>query len=202
MFAACGTKTADNENISSETTNSVSTENHELNIVTHAAEQQVMETTTEVHEEATLESVNEESTVENEEQPYITMYYQEQDIVDVAKVLQRECGGVPSKTEQACVAWCVLNRVDATGDSIYNVVRAPHQFAFSESTVAEDTIVDLARDVLLRWNNEKNGLENVGRVLPKEYTYFHGDGVHNYFRNSYDGNYDVWDYSYESPYEN
>lgn len=132
---------------------------------------------------------------------YIT-YFTEDDATDLAKVLLRECGGIPSKTEQACVAWCVLNRADEYNSSVYDVLREPNQFAFSESTEVRDDLYELAKDVLCRWNDEKNGIMDSGRVLPQEYTYFHGDGVHNYFRNAFSGNYDTWDYSLESPYEN
>lgn len=135
------------------------------------------------------------------EQEYIT-YFADDDAIDLAKVLVRECGGVSSKTEQACVAWCVLNRVDEYGSSVYDVLREPNQFAFSESAEVREDLYELAKDVLRRWNDEKNGIANSGRVLPQEYIYFHGDGVHNYFRNTFSGNYDIWDYSLESPYEN
>lgn len=149
-------------------------------------------------QETTSEQVTEQETVS--EDTYIT-YFTEDDIKDIAKLLLRECGGVPSKTEQACVAWCVLNRVDEYDSSIHEVLRSPNQFAFYESTEIQDDLYDLAKDVLSRWNDERNGISDVGRVLPKEYTYFHGDGVHNYFRNSFDGDYETWDYSLESPYE-
>lgn len=144
----------------------------------------------------------EEVTVETEEEPYITIYYTEQDVIDIAKVLYNECRGVGSKTEQACVAWTILNRVDNQGLSISEVIRAKNQFAFNESTTVDDSLLDLASDVLWRWNSEKNGEAEVGRVLPKEYTYFAGRGGHNYFRNGFDGEYSIWDYSLESPYEN
>lgn len=144
----------------------------------------------------------EEVTVETEEEPYIMIYYTEQDVIDIAKVLYNECRGVGSKTEQACVAWTILNRVDSQGLSISEVIRAKNQFAFNESTTVDDSLLDLASDVLLRWNSEKNGEAEVGRVLPKEYTYFAGRGGHNYFRNGFDGEYSIWDYSLESPYEN
>lgn len=142
-----------------------------------------------------------EEEVVEAESDYIT-YFTEDDATDLAKVLLRECGGIPSKTEQACVAWCVLNRVDEYNSSVYAVLREPNQFAFSESTEVRDDLYELAKDVLCRWNDEKNGIMDSGRVLPQEYTYFHGDGVHNYFRNAFSGNYDTWDYSLESPYEN
>lgn len=162
-------------------------------LFTSCAATSVLET-----QETTVEQVTEQETVS--EDTYIT-YFTEDDIKDIAKLLLRECGGVPSKTEQACVAWCVLNRVDKHDSSIHEVLRSPNQFAFYELTEIQDDLYDLAKDVLSRWNDEKNGISDVGRVLPKEYTYFHGDGVHNYFRNSFDGDYETWDYSLESPYE-
>lgn len=147
----------------------------------------------------TVETMEEE--VNEPELEYIT-YFTEDDAADLAKVLLRECGGISSKTEQACVAWCVLNRVDEYGSSIYDVLREPNQFAFSDTTEVRDDLYELAKDVLWRWNDEKNGITDSGRVLPQEYIYFHGDGVHNYFRNAFSGDYDTWDYSLESPYEN
>ena len=144
----------------------------------------------------------EEIVTETADEPYITIYYTEQDVIDIAKVLYNECRGVGSKTEQACVAWTVLNRADNQGVSISEVVRAKNQFAFSENTIIDDTLLDLASDVLWRWNMEKNGEAEVGRVLPKDYTYFAGRDGHNYFRNGFSDNYSIWDYSLESPYEN
>lgn len=132
------------------------------------------------------------------------MYYTEDEVVMVAKVLKRECGGLSSVTEQACVAWAVCNRVDSDefdGDTISEIVTARHQFAYYSSTEVDDELYELALDVLSRWNAERNGEVSVGRVLPKDYTYFTGDGVHNYFRNAYKGSYSIWDYSLPSPYE-
>lgn len=126
--------------------------------------------------------------------------YEESDIVDIAKVLYRECGSLPSDTEKACVAWTILNRVDAYGSTVYSVVRQPNQFAFRSSSPVRDDLYALAKDVLDRWNAEKNGAADSGRVLPHEYMWFYGDGRHNYFRNAYSGNYKIWDYSLPSPY--
>lgn len=135
-----------------------------------------------------------------EEDLYI-QHYTEQDVIDIAKVLYHECRGVPSKTEQACVAWTILNRVDCYDSTVYSVVRSPNQFAFYERAPVWDELLDLAHDVLDRWSREKNGETNVGRVLPKEYIYFNGINGHNYFRDNYSGSYNIWDYSLESPYE-
>ena len=131
-----------------------------------------------------------------------TMYYTDQDAEILAKVLWRECGNVKSMTEQACVAWTVLNRVDFYGKSVYDIASEPHQFVYVENTPIHEKVLALAYDVLDRWNFEKNGFGEDGRVLPKEYMHFKGDGSHNYFRNAYNYPYDIWDYSYDSPYDN
>lgn len=130
-----------------------------------------------------------------------TKTYTRQDAIDIAKVLYNECRGVDSKTERACVAWTVLNRVDNRNSSIYKIVREKYQFAFRESTPVDDSLLELAYDVLDRWCRESAGESNVGRVLPKDYEFFGGSGAHNVFRNSYKDPYDIWDYSYNSPYE-
>lgn len=133
--------------------------------------------------------------------PELKVYYTDSDATMIAKVLYRECGGVPSKVEQACVAWVILNRVDngRYGSSISAVITAPSQFAWSSSTTVRQDLLDLAYDVLNRWNLEKNGYTDVGRVLPSNYLYFHGDGRHNYFKTSVNSGY-YWDYSLPSPY--
>lgn len=165
----------------------------------HAVQSGITEIVTETMPEETTEI--KETEISKPEPEYI-LYFTEEDVSDLAKLMLIECGGVESKTEQACVAWCVLNRVDEYVSSIHDVLREPTQFALSESTEVRDDLYELANDVLSRWNDEKNGISNSGRVLPQEYTYFHGDGVHNYFRNAFSGNYDTWDYSLESPYDN
>lgn len=130
-----------------------------------------------------------------------SQYYTDQDAVDLAKVLWKECGGINSKTEQACVAWTVLNWVDIDGISVQKEVRKPGRFAFYESTRVDKDMLELAYDVLNRWSAEKDGVADVGRVLPRDYLYFEGHGGHNHFRNAFKGNYTVWDYSLPSPYD-
>ena len=141
------------------------------------------------------------TTTNSESNKHTVIYYTDSDAIDIAKVLYRECRGVPSVTEQACVAWTILNRVDNNNASIHDVVSSPHQFAFSENTPVDETLLNLAYDVLERWNSEKNGETNVGRVLPESYLWFEGHSGHNYFRNRYDGDFTVWSYYLESPYE-
>lgn len=152
-------------------------------------------------ETTVVETTEETTTVETEAEQIYIQYYTEQDAIDIAKVLYAECGGVPSVTEQACVAWTILNRVDKYESTVYSVVRAPNQYAFRSGSPVNDDLLDLAYDVLDRWNREKNGETGVGRVLPPEYTFFEGDGSHNHFRDNYNGSYNIWDYSLESPYE-
>lgn len=141
------------------------------------------------------------TTTNSESNKHTVIYYTDSDAIDIAKVLYRECRGVPSVTEQACVVWTILNRVDNNNASIHDVVSSPHQFAFTENTPVDETLLNLAYDVLERWNSEKNGETNVGRVLPESYLWFEGHSGHNYFRNQYDGDFTVWSYSLESPYE-
>lgn len=127
--------------------------------------------------------------------------YTDSDAIDIAKVLYGECRGVSSTTERACVVWTILNRVDSNNSTIHDVVSSPQQFAFAENTPVDETLLSLAYDVLERWNDEKNGEINVGRVLPASFCWFKGRDSHNYFRNQYNGDYIVWNYSLESPYE-
>lgn len=133
----------------------------------------------------------------------MVMYFNEDDVIALAKVLYNECRGIPSDIEKACVGWAACNRVDAGyGNTIYEVLTAPNQFAYWNNTPITEELYNLATDVLTRWNNEKNGIEDVGRVLQSDYLWFRGDGKHNYFRDSFSGKYNIWDYSLANPYEN
>lgn len=132
--------------------------------------------------------------------PY-TARYTEEEVEIVAKILYRECRGIPSDTEKACVVWTMCNRVDAGyADTIKAVATAELQYAWYPDTPVWDELYDLAKDVLNRWSRESAGFTGSGRVLPKDYLWFSGDGDHNHFRNKYRGG-TRWDYSLESPYE-
>lgn len=120
----------------------------------------------------------------------------------IAKVVYGEAGNC-SKTEKAAVIWCVLNRVDDNRfpDNITDVITQENQFSgYYESNFAYSEYVELANDVMTRWIFEKTAVGDIGRVIPKEYMWFYGDGKHNYFRDQYNGNYNIWDWSLESPY--
>jgi hypothetical protein len=125
-----------------------------------------------------------------------------EEVEALAKVVYREARGC-SKIEQAAVIWCILNRVDSPEryfpDTILEVIKQPHQFAYTEDTPLWPSHVSLAEDVLQRWHEEKNGAEDVGRVLPAGYMYFVGDGKHNYFTQEFRSR-EYWTWSLPSPY--
>lgn len=107
---------------------------------------------------------------------------------------------VSSDMQIAATMWCVCNRCDAWGLNVVEAVCAPGQFCgWSSGNPLDDHLYKLAIDVLTRWELEHAGAENVGRVLPAEYLWFTGDGLHNYFRDDWpDGN--VWDWSLPDVY--
>lgn len=128
--------------------------------------------------------------------------YSESDVELIAKTVWQEARGIPSKAEQAAVVWCILNRVDDDrwGDTIAEVVTAPHQFAYDAGAPVTDELRQLAEDVLERWKREKEGETEVGRVLPAGYVFFDGDGSHNHFRREYEHTGEYWEFEAESPY--
>ena len=117
------------------------------------------------------------------------------------------CGeaGICSRTEQAAVVWCILNRVDSTDpyypDDIIAVITQPGQFhGYKAEQPVEPELYELALDVIGRWQQEKDGEPDTGRVLPADYLFFSGDGIRNYFRKDWRGG-TTWDWSLPSPYE-
>lgn len=202
-FAAPVMSKQDNEKNVTKKTTDTTIHNEEKSTEIENDTSPVEEIQEEISEEI-VDDTQDETPVTQEETPVVeyAKCYSDKDAADIAKVLYKECRGVPSKTEQACVAWTILNRVDLHSSTIYKIVRAPHQYAFSESTIVDEELLSLAYDVLERWNSEKNGVTDSGRVLPKEYIYFNGRDGRNWFRDKYDGSYNTWDYSLSSPYEN
>jgi hypothetical protein len=85
-------------------------------------------------------------------------------------------------------------------DDIIGVVTQANQFhGYNPDNPVEPELLSLVEDVLARWAAEGDGAD-AGRVLPKEYLFFSGDGYHNYFRTEWDGG-STWDWSLTSPYE-
>lgn len=122
----------------------------------------------------------------------------------MARCMWGECRGMPTKMEQAAVAWCILNRVDDDRwpNTIKGVITQPSQFTgYLSSNPVDEELLDLAIDVLERWEREKNGEEKVGRVLPREYCFFVSSGTgHNNFSTTWPVGREIWDWSLEDPY--
>lgn len=126
-----------------------------------------------------------------------------EDVEMLAKLIWGEARGIPSTTEKAAVVWCVLNRVDSPKypDTVAEVVTQRHQFVgYKTSNPATEEFIEIARDVLVRWYSEKNGTSDVGRVLPKDYLYFTGDGVRNYFTAEWSSSAVKYGWTLPSPY--
>ena len=151
------------------------------------------------HEILDSSTISEET--EETEEIQVDYFYTELDVELLARVILGEANGIKSTKLRAAVAWCVLNRVDDGywGDNIYSVISWPHQFWVAWNVEVPQHHLDLAEDVLQRWCEEKAGIENVGRVLPKEYLYFHGNLEHG-FRLKNESK-ETWDWSLSNPYE-
>lgn len=133
-----------------------------------------------------------------EPQPVIEINARDAELI--AQTLYGEYRG-EDLLQQAGVVWCILNRCDAWGASIREVVTAPGQFhGYSKSHPVLPELYDMAADVMYRWEREKLGERNVGRVLPSDYLWFGGDGRVNHFRNKFTGG-TKWDWSMPNPYE-
>ena len=111
-----------------------------------------------------------------------------EDVEAIARTLYGECRGAKTVAEQEAVAWVILNRLDAGyADTVLGVVSAPGQFAgYSPEHPLWPELVEVARRVLTLHHREQLG-ESVARVLGPEYLWFSGDGMRNWFRDSYGG---------------
>lgn len=122
----------------------------------------------------------------------------------MARCMWGECRGMPSTKEKAAVAWCILNRVDDDRwpGTIKEVITQPNQFTgYRSSNPVDEELLWIANDVLGRWESEKAGDEDVGRVLPREYCFFvSGYNGHNNFGTSWPIGREIWDWSLPDPY--
>jgi len=129
---------------------------------------------------------------EPEEAASVTISAEDAELI--AKTMYGEYRG-PDKLQQAGVAWCILNRCDAWGQTVREVVSAPYQFSgYDAGNPVLPELYDMAVDVLTRHQTGE------GRVLPADYLWFTGNGAVNIYRNAYTGG-AVWDWSLASPYE-
>ena len=126
--------------------------------------------------------------------------YTAEDVELIGRTIWGEAGGVQSKAERAAVAWCILNRVDAFDQTIEEVVTAPQQFqGYRPEGECPQEHLELAADVLARWEAERYGEADVGRVLPADYLYFLGDGKRNHFTNEWQST-EYWGWTMDNPY--
>lgn len=114
----------------------------------------------------------------------------EEDAVLLAKTLWGEYRNAKNYNQCAAVCWCILNRVDSDsfGNTIREVVTAPAQFqGYSAGNPIDADLYAIAVDVLTRHKMEDVCIGSVGRILPKEFCWFEGNGSVNIFRNAYTG---------------
>ncbi len=136
-------------------------------------------------------------------EPEPVKLYTEADVEMLARLIYTEARGVKSKTEQAAVVWVVLNRLDNPNrlqKTIAEVICAPYQFDYRPWAPVTDEFKALAADVLERWQAERDGQADVGRVLPPEYQYFEGRGGRNWFSAKWKSG-EFWGWGLASPYE-
>ena len=114
---------------------------------------------------------------------YYEMYFTEEDVAAVAKMLWGEARGCTRDNQIKC-AWVVVNRVDDERfpDTIQGVLEQPSQFhGYDPTYPVTDELYNVAFDVLTRWSYEKQGIP-VRRELANTYLWFTGDGEQNHFR--------------------
>lgn len=122
---------------------------------------------------------------------YFQMYSSVQDQINdyevelLANVAWGEAHICPTITERAAVMWCCLNRVDQLYGDLEYVITSGQFDGYQLDNPILDDYTALARDVLSRWMIEKEYGVSSGRVLPAEFIFFCGDGVHNYFTIGY-----------------
>ena len=136
--------------------------------------------------EAPVEPEQPEAPVQTETPVYYEMYFTEEDVAAVAKMLWGEARGCAQDNQIKC-AWVVCNRVDDERfpDTIQGVLSQPHQFhGYSESFPVTDELYSIAFDVLTRWSYEKQGIP-VRRELASSFLWFTGNGRENIFREEY-----------------
>ena len=111
--------------------------------------------------------------------------YSSHEVTLVAQTLWGEARGC-SRDEQKLVVWCICNRADARGQSIEEVVTAPHQFeGFNPEHPVDVELVAVAEEVLQAWSRSEEALILPPYANTSDYQFFHGDGYHNWFREEY-----------------
>ena len=136
--------------------------------------------------EEIVEPVQPEAPEQAEAPIYYVMYFTEDDVAEVAKMLWGEARGCTRDNQIKC-AWVVCNRVDDDRfpDTIQGVLEQPSQFhGYDPTYPVTSELYDVAFDVLTRWSYEKQGIP-VRRELASSFLWFTGNGRENIFREEY-----------------
>ena len=136
--------------------------------------------------EEPAESEQSEAPEPSEAPVYYEMYFTEDDVAAMAKMLWGEARGCTRDNQIKC-AWVVCNRVDDERfpDTIQGVLEQPSQFhGYDPSYPVTDELYSIAFDVLTRWSYEKQGIP-VRRELASSFLWFTGNGRENIFREEY-----------------
>ena len=136
--------------------------------------------------EETVEPEQTEAPEPSEAPVYYEMYFTEDDVAAMAKMLWGEARGCTRDNQIKC-AWVVCNRVDDDRfpNTIRSVLEQPSQFhGYDPTYPVTSELYDVAFDVLTRWSYEKQGIP-VRRELPNTYLWFTEDGEQNHFREAW-----------------
>ena len=120
---------------------------------------------------------------EPEEEPELIMYYTDEDVDLLGRLITKEAGAL-SYEEQRAVADTVVHRLDLEQwpDTVASVITQPGQYATDLPNEASEEAKEVAYSALDQWNLIKNGYNSKEEwSLPEEYICFFGNGRHNYF---------------------
>ena len=124
------------------------------------------------------------------------------DALTLAKLIYSYSHADPSQTHQAALGWNVINL--AGNRSIASITGSYGDYNPNAPTTDDygRDLLALAKDLLFRRAAEQNGVVNVGRVLPKDYTWLWIENGVVYHRNAqYGANYQFTNSgTYRSPY--
>ncbi|MCI8331642.1 MAG: hypothetical protein HFE78_02305 [Clostridiales bacterium] len=122
----------------------------------------------------------------------------DEELTLLAQLIQGEAGSSPL-TQKAAIVWVVFNRIDNGYGDLTDVVTGGAFHGWGEWQEASEENKMLAKDVYIRWQAEKAGFTEVGRIIPPNCCHFSGNGMRNLFRvGGLKG--EVWDFRWQSPY--
>ena len=115
---------------------------------------------------------------------YYEMYFTEDDVAAMAKMLWGEARGCTRDNQIKC-AWVVCNRVDDDRfpDTIQSVLEQPSQFhGYDPENPVTEEIFENVTEVLEAWSRNEEALVYEPYATTTKYRYFSGDGRHNWYR--------------------